>query len=160
MTEMKSKRILSITAEPILNDKYLRNDIDTGTFVVNVINLFIYQTINLDFILFTLTVSVYTAEIVNKEKISEISIAVCKVYPDMSLSHLKRVKAPSSDCRNFRIFIAKADPSIHEAIQSFCNANNLVNIRSHELPSKPPLTRAQYTAAKEFWPTNFHENKQ
>ena len=123
----------SITAVPILNDKYLRHDIDT--------------------------VSVYTAEIISKAAISEISIAISKTYPDMSLIHLKRVKAPSSECTNFRIFIAKADANNHEAIQSFCSSYNLSNLKLQELPAKPALTRVQYIAAIKLWPTNFHENK-
>ncbi|KAI1290138.1 putative inactive tRNA-specific adenosine deaminase-like protein 3 [Halotydeus destructor] len=123
----------SIKLTPILSDRFLKDDVET--------------------------VEMYVAEISDKTKISQIALTVGKEFPDLSLTHLKRIKPPCSAFSGFRIAVARTECYDEDRIEKRLSNLGLMNLSKCQVPKNVPLTRKQFESAKKFWPTNFHENK-
>lgn len=95
------------------------------------------------------------ADIADSHKISDIVRQVNRLLPDPSLKHLKKIRR--TDDGLCQILLGK-DELVQENLPQL-QSLPLQNVQPCDIPSRPPLTRAQFDECKLLWPTSFHEEK-
>eukprot|EP00062_Callorhinchus_milii_P005974 gi/632945989/ref/XP_007888334.1/ PREDICTED: probable inactive tRNA-specific adenosine deaminase-like protein 3 [Callorhinchus milii] len=119
-------------------------------------------------------VEAYAAPIFNKKETSRLVKLMANIYPLNDLPHIKRVRAcvdKDSDhpleiliCLRSSASVADVPdrkPSLIDLLPSgMGDCNSLGQPFQVTIPAKQPLTRPQFEAASQHWPTAFHENKQ
>ncbi|XP_067843824.1 probable inactive tRNA-specific adenosine deaminase-like protein 3 isoform X2 [Heptranchias perlo] len=116
----------------------------------------------------------YAAPIINKKQTSCLVKQLADVYPLNNLPHIKRVRA----CRDknsdhpleiiiclFRDLNGPDVPNRGVSLSDLfpdgkANGIGLGEPFQVKIPAYQPLTRPQFEAASQHWPTSFHENKQ
>ncbi|RWS23403.1 hypothetical protein B4U80_13382 [Leptotrombidium deliense] len=105
--------------------------------------------------------SVSVLQITEKKDISNVLAMLSARFPwNEQFSHLKRVRAFKCDnVTLFQIIVTTEEQFNDECDDIISQLKNVGEIITVEVPSECPLTRTQFENCKNFWPTNFHENK-
>uniref|UniRef100_A0A0B6Y6V9 CMP/dCMP-type deaminase domain-containing protein n=1 Tax=Arion vulgaris TaxID=1028688 RepID=A0A0B6Y6V9_9EUPU len=109
---------------------------------------------------------VFVANITDKKQTARIIKELAIRAPLGDLQHLKRVRSLTGKEGSLQIVLYKAasDESCVKSDSRICtDVHNIEGLGSPYLvkvPATLPLTRYQYNQATQFWPVNFHENKE
>lgn len=109
-------------------------------------------------------VDAMAAEITDKKETARLVRDISKVFPETPLQHLKRVKLSENGTMLILLFSGvtislNPDSALKTIQDKGIHTAGLGTCIQVKVPYRPPLTRKQYEMAKEFWPTQFHEDK-
>ena len=99
------------------------------------------------------------ADIKTRNKISEIADFLSKTIPLKELNHLKRIKSKNNVMEVIICFNDKQNKVFSEEINTFLSENDLLPLKSKEVPKNLPKTMKQFQMGSKLWPISFHPNK-
>ena len=95
------------------------------------------------------------ADVIDSRQIASAVRLVNRLSDDQQLRHLKKIRHREDG--GYQILLGREEQV--EQFQSQLQSLPLDNFTTHDVPSRPPLTREQYERCKQLWPTCFHEDK-
>ncbi|XP_013881662.1 putative inactive tRNA-specific adenosine deaminase-like protein 3 [Austrofundulus limnaeus] len=113
-------------------------------------------------------VEALAAPVVDKKATSRIVRALNDLYPLSGLQHIKRVRARkdqgSPHTLEVLVCLLRDAPHVQllrlDSLLPGARWEGLGEPFVVQIPARPPLTRPQFEAASQRWPTSFHEDKQ